>query len=153
MEEWFEDSPSATLHGGIRKVAKRLKDGDSVVLDDCNPSEKARESLITALRKQVPDFILEGVEFRPKGGLAQSQVGSEFVSASESEKLELERLHMSIDVDSSDSSSNEESDESDEDVSDKPKQPTRRGLEQILDSGGHGRTERRRQEILKVCSF
>lgn len=102
MEEWFETSPEATIHSGIRRLAKKLKNGDSVVLDDCNPTEKARSALVSALRKQSIEFTLEGVEFRPKGGILQCSVSAEFLLAAKAEEIERQRLDLKAHIDISD---------------------------------------------------
>lgn len=148
LAEWLERGEEASLHSGIRRLAKKLKDGDSVILDDCNPTAKGRASIVAALKTAGADFVLEGIEFRPQGGLAQARVGAEFVSAAEAAKLEDERLHMTIDIDSSDEESEDDS-ASDAEESGKGK---KRGLERILSSDSELQADRRRQETLKVCS-
>ena len=144
----MERSPEATFHGGIRKLARRLKDGDSVVLDDCNPTLSARASLIASLKKQGAQFLLEGIEFRPKGGLLQCRVVAQFLAAAEAERLELERITMSIDIDSSDDSGSDPG----EDKSDGERVEAR-GLESVLSSQDAINLDRRREEILKVRYF
>lgn len=139
----MERGPEATFHSGIRRLAKKLKDGDSVVLDDCNPTLSARSSLIASLKKQGADFTLEGIEFRPKGGLLQCRVVAQVLAAAEAERLEVERLTLSVDVESSD----EEDSESDED------NKTSGGLESVLSrSSDLSQRERRREEVLMVRS-
>jgi hypothetical protein len=156
LEEWFEKNAEATLHKGIGVIAKKLKDGDSVVLDDCNPTEKARNALIASLRKQAGDFRLEGVEFRPKGGLLQSQVAAQFLSAQLSEDDERQRLNLVVDLDLSDDDDDDDDSvmdldqDSDASEGDKDKHSSRRGLAQILASNDdHTKSERRRQDMLK----
>ena len=156
LEEWFEKNAEATLHKGIGVIAKKLKNGDSVVLDDCNPTEKARNALIASLRKQAGDFRLEGVEFRPKGGLLQSQVAAQFLSAQLSEDDERQRLNLVVDLDLSDDDDDDSvldlDQDSDASEGDKDKHSSRRGLAQILASNDdHTKSERRRQDMLKVC--
>lgn len=135
------------MHSGIRRLAKKLKDGDSVVLDDCNPSTKSRASIIDTLKKAGADFVLEGVEFRPLGGLAMSQIGAELVSAAEAESVEYERLHLTVDLDSSDEDDEEPSDDDEEAPNAGEK---KRGLERILSSEHDVQASRRRREIIKV---
>lgn len=153
MEEWFETGPEATIHNGIRRVSKKLKNGDSVVLDDCNPSEKARSALVAALRKQSIEFTLEGVEFRPKGGILQCNVMAEILLAAKAEELERQRLDMKACIEISDDEENESASESDSENKEgsNNKKPSRVGLEEILGSSEeHTKVERRRQEMLKV---
>jgi len=144
----MEKTSEATLHGGIRRLAKRLKDGDSVVLDDCNPTAGARTSLMAALRKQGADFILEGVEFRPKGGLLQCRVVAQFMSAAEAERIEGERLTLSVDIDSSD-----ESDSGDDEDGTRHAAQSKGSLLSLLSVQDHTLLERRREDILKVRDF
>lgn len=144
----MDRNKEATLHSGIRRLSKKLQEGDSVVLDDCNASSKARSSIISALKKAEIEFVLEGVEFRPQGGLAMSQIGVEFSSAAEMEKVELERLNLTIDLESSDDEDEEESNESDEENKHENK---KRGLERILDSETDLLASRRRRATVKVC--
>lgn len=135
------------MHSGIRRLAKKLKDGDSVVLDDCNPSSKARASLLSSLKKAGADFTLEGIEFRPQGGLLMSQIGAEVASASELEKTEYERLNVTIDLDSSDEDDDDLGGESDEE---EEKGERKRGLERILTSEDDVQASRRRRDMIKV---
>lgn len=111
LEEWLSKGVKSTLHAGIKKLIEMLNNGDSVVLDDCNPTEKARTALIASLRKQANEFILEGIEFRPKGGVIQSKVAAEFASAQEAEEIETLMSKKSIELDSDDASAEESSDE------------------------------------------
>lgn len=112
MEEWLS-KPKNSLHSGIKKLCQKLSQGDSVVLDDCNPTQKGRQSIIAAVKKQVPGVKIEGIEFRPNGGLFQSQLATEWASAATFENQENDRLHMSIDL-SSDDSQDSDSDDDDE---------------------------------------
>lgn len=153
MEEWFETSPEATIHSGIRRLAKKLKNGDSVVLDDCNPTEKARSALVSALRKQSIEFTLEGVEFRPKGGILQCGVSAEFLLAAKAEEIERQRLDLNAHIDISDDDEVESDPDSGSDDGEENtnKNKSRKGLEEILGSSeDHTKVERRRQEMLKV---
>jgi hypothetical protein len=150
LEELLAKDKEATLHGGIRRLAAKLKNGDSVVLDDCNPSQKSRASLISSLRKLVHEFELEGIEFRPKGGLTQCRVAAEFASAQEAEELEKDRLFLPFRVDSSDEEDSDSEDgDMDEEEGAKEGKKKPQGLEGLLASE-HVQLDRKRQSTLAV---
>lgn len=135
------------MHGGIKRLAKRLKDGDSMVLDDCNPTEKGRASLISALKKLGADFTLEGIEMRPKGGLLQSRIAAEFALAQDAEYWEIQRLRVTNFVDLSDEESSSSSSDSEDDgeAHGEALDPTNQN-----DDDSHAQLYRERQKLLNV---